>query len=95
MKVKVVEAMMYGVPVVATGHAIDGLPPGIAEECMKWGDESIRRRDPRENTAVLEELQHFTSVSFQTKFSARWNERVALNGVTRQSGLNVHRLVHR
>ena len=36
MKVKVVEAMMHGIPVVATQHAMDGLPQAIAEECIKW-----------------------------------------------------------
>ena len=79
MKVKVVEAMMHGVPVMATEHAMDGLPPGIAQECIKWGSEPADRRDPRENPAVMSALENFTAASFQKKFSPLWKKRMVLN----------------
>ena len=74
MKVKVVEAMMHGRPVVATEHAMDGLPQAIAEECIKWGCLSSGSRDPRENPAVVNALENFTFESFQTKFSSLWRQ---------------------
>ena len=61
MRSEVVEAMMHGVPVVATEHAMDGLPHAIAEECIKWGSCSSGLRDPRENPAVVNALENFTS----------------------------------
>jgi glycosyltransferase involved in cell wall biosynthesis len=76
MKVKVVEAMMHGRPVVATEHAMDGLPQAIAEECIKWGRLSSGSRDPRENPAVVNALENFTFESFQTKFSSLWRQRM-------------------
>ena len=76
MKVKVVEAMMHGRPVVATEHAMDGLPQAIAEECIKWGRLSSGSRDPRENPAVVNALENFTFESFQTKFSSLWRQRI-------------------
>jgi glycosyltransferase involved in cell wall biosynthesis len=76
MKVKVVEAMMHGRPVVATEHAMRGLPQAIAEECIKWGHLSSSSRDPRENPAVVNALENFTFESFQTKFSSLWRQRI-------------------
>lgn len=80
MKVKVVEAMMYGVPVVATEHATEGLPRAIADECVKWGSLRSGLRDPRENPAVVSELANFTFDSFQEKFSALWQQRMVKCG---------------
>jgi hypothetical protein len=76
MKVKVVEAMMHGVPVLATEHALAGLPDAIADEAAKWGQSSPHRRDPRENPAVAHALAEFTAGSFQQKFSALWKSRM-------------------
>lgn len=76
MKVKVVEAMMHGRPVVATEHAMDGLPPAIADECIKLQRLSPGSRDPRENPAVVHALESFTFENFQTKFSSLWRQRM-------------------
>ena len=80
MKVKVVEAMMHGVPVMATRHASEGLPPEIAGACVTWGDPWAERRDPREDPAVARALVDFTTESFQKKFSISWNERMSPDG---------------
>jgi glycosyltransferase involved in cell wall biosynthesis len=79
MKVKVVEAMTYGVPVLATEHALAGLPEAIADEAVKWGQSVLHKRDPRENPAVANALEDFTAGSFQQKFSALWRSRMQGN----------------
>jgi glycosyltransferase involved in cell wall biosynthesis len=76
MKVKVVEAMMHGAPVLATEHALTGLPDAIADEAAKWGQSALHKRDPRENPAVANALAEFTTGSFQQKFSALWKSRM-------------------
>lgn len=85
MKVKVVEAMIHGVPVVATDHCKDGLPPAVATECVSWnrfasglrsGVGPVRLRDPRENPAVTTELARFTSENFRQVFKRFWHERM-------------------
>jgi hypothetical protein len=76
MKVKVVEAMMHGAPVLATEHALAGLPDAIADEAAKWGQSALQKRDPRENPAVANALADFTIGSFQQKFSALWKSRM-------------------
>lgn len=85
MKVKVVEAMIHGIPVVTTGHAKEGLPPAIAQECIAWESFSLAVRDqgslmkftdPRENRAVATELEKFTFDYFRQVFLAVWQERM-------------------
>lgn len=76
MKVKVVEAMVHGVPVIATEHAVEGLPRVIAEECARLGNLSSELRDPRENPAVVNALGDFTFESFEKKFSSTWREKM-------------------
>jgi glycosyltransferase involved in cell wall biosynthesis len=85
MKVKVVESMMYGVPVVTSEHARSGLPDAIAEECVTWGrlsselqDPTFRSRfpDPRDKAIVAEALESFTLRSFTTVFNKIWRERM-------------------
>lgn len=78
MKVKVVEAMVHGVPVIATEHAIQGLPQAVGKECIRWGSLPPKLRDPRENSAVMSALHDFTSESFEEKFSSTW--RTMMNG---------------
>lgn len=86
MKVKVVEAMMHGKPVVASEHARSGLPASIADGCISWersgaqfGEPSYAAglRDPRDNSAVLRELGHFTLDSFIRTCRKLWDERMA------------------
>lgn len=86
MKVKVVEAMIHGIPVVATEHAKEGLPRAIAQECVGWESFSsalrdqtgpIELKDPRENPAVASELEMFTFDSFRRVFDSIWQERMA------------------
>jgi hypothetical protein len=79
MKVKVVEAMTHGIPVLATEHALTGLPEAIADEAAKWGQSVLHKRDPRENPAVANALGDFTAGSFQRKFSALWKSRMQGN----------------
>lgn len=79
MKVKVVEAMTHGVPVLATEHALSGLPEAIADEAAKWGQSVLHKRDPRENPLVANALADFTTGSFQEKFSALWKARMQGN----------------
>lgn len=38
MKVKVVEALARGIPVIATDAAVSGLPPAIAGSVMRWSE---------------------------------------------------------
>src|SRR3984957_5038071 len=85
MKVKVVEAMMYGVPVVATQHAMEGLPRAIVDECIDWESYAsgtahpgvvARLRDPRENPAVADALHSFTFDSFRNTFARAWQDRM-------------------
>lgn len=80
MKVKVVEAMMYGRPVIASAHARSGLPDAVAEACVKWEqlhDDSARQYgDPRSDPRVTDDLSRFTLDSFTSTFSALWNERM-------------------
>ncbi|MGW0172759.1 glycosyltransferase family 4 protein [Rhodococcus sp. NPDC003322] len=76
MKVKVVEAMMHGVPVVATEHARGGLPPAIAGACIRWGRRPFVLRDPRCDEAVVDELRDFTFERFQRRLGALWRDRM-------------------
>jgi len=76
MKVKVVEAMTHGVPVLATEHALTGLPKAIADEAAKWGQSVLHKRDPRENAAVANALADFTTGSFEQKFRVLWKSRM-------------------
>jgi glycosyltransferase involved in cell wall biosynthesis len=83
MKVKVVEAMMHGVPVVATEHAKDGLPDALRAEIIDLESVSggLRNRastlrDPRENPAVALALESFTFRSFQGTVNNLWQERM-------------------
>jgi hypothetical protein len=62
--------------VVATEHAMDGLPQAIAEECIKCVSLPSGWRDPRENLAVVDASEHFTIESFQKKFSGLWQQRM-------------------
>jgi glycosyltransferase involved in cell wall biosynthesis len=84
MKVKVVEAMMNGVPVVTTKHAKEGLPPIIANACIDWerlstGGADLQLaglRDPREMPPVAAALKSFTVDSFVQTFSRAWQEQM-------------------
>jgi hypothetical protein len=76
MKVKVVEAMMHGVPVIATEHSKMGLPPAIAAVCTDLRVPLKLGRDPRDQKAVSDELQHFTFESFDRQFRTLWGERM-------------------
>lgn len=77
MKVKVVEAMMHGVPVIATEHSTEGLPPAISAACSNLRGRWLVGDDPRDRSAVSEELQHFTFESFGRRFRSLWFERMA------------------
>ncbi len=80
MKVKIVEAMMHGVPVITTSHGAEGLPPVLASECLLFDASSPLAsgyRDPRENPAIATELDHFTVKRFRTDFLAAWAGRHA------------------
>ncbi|MEN4450254.1 glycosyltransferase family 4 protein [Mycobacterium sp. SM3041] len=81
MKVKVVEAMMYGKPVIASEHARSGLPPAIAEACVKWEqlppDFSVRFFDPRNDSRVVEDLSKFTFACFRSTLKSLWQERMS------------------
>ena len=84
MKVKVVEAMMHGVPVIATEHAKDGLPDAVAAECLDFKALSADMRipaswlrDPRENPDTASALNSFTYESFQNTVNRLWKERMA------------------
>jgi glycosyltransferase involved in cell wall biosynthesis len=76
MKVKVVEAMMHGVPVIATEHAAEGLPPAVSAACSPLRDHSQLSGDPREDAAVADELQHFTFENFLRQFRMHWFDRM-------------------
>jgi Glycosyl transferases group 1 len=76
MKVKVVEAMMHGVPVIATGHSTEGLPPAISAACTDLRGPWRLGHDPRDRDAVADELQHFTFESFARQFHTLWSERM-------------------
>ncbi|MBE1551600.1 hypothetical protein GGC64_005660 [Mycobacterium sp. OAS707] len=76
MKVKVVEAMMHGVPVIATEHSREGLPPAISAACTGISERVPLGHDPREYASVAEELRHFTFESFAQQFRTLWFERM-------------------
>jgi hypothetical protein len=76
MKVKVVEAMMHGVPVIATDHSTEGLPPAIAAACSDLRGPWKLGRDPRDLASVSDELHYFTFESFNHLFRALWSERM-------------------
>jgi hypothetical protein len=76
MKVKVVEAMMHGVPVIASEHAAEGLPPAVTAACMDIRAPWWSTSDPRGDSAVAAELQHFTFDSFNKQFRSTWTERM-------------------
>ena len=77
MKVKVVEAMMHGVPVIATDHSTDGLPPAIAAACLTLKGPWKLGCDPREDSSIADELHHFTFESFCQQFKSVWFDRMA------------------
>lgn len=81
MKVKVVEAMMYGRPVIASEHARSGLPAAVAGACVKWEQVqggSVRQYvDPRSDSRVADDLSRFTLDSFTSVLSRLWHERMA------------------
>ncbi|WP_037235578.1 glycosyltransferase family 4 protein [Rhodococcus wratislaviensis] len=83
MKVKVVEAMAFGVPVVASNHSLDGLPPAIQQACLTLDEflrsDPLHRHDPRMRTDVAEELDQFTIESFATHVADLWNGRMTLS----------------
>jgi hypothetical protein len=76
MKVKVVEAMMHGVPVIATDHSTEGLPPAISAVCTDLRGPWKLGHDPRDQSAVSDELQHFTFENFERQFRTLWFERM-------------------
>jgi glycosyltransferase involved in cell wall biosynthesis len=78
MKVKIVEAMMHGVPVLATEHALEGLPPALRAVCSEWrgfkaaplhDHDPDRFRDPRLHLESSVELKRFTTESFVEVFA--------------------------
>jgi hypothetical protein len=79
MKVKVVEAMMHGVPVIATEHARVGLPPAIAAACIPLKGSWRLERDPRTDSSISNELQHFTFENFFRQFRTLWFDRMVDN----------------
>jgi hypothetical protein len=76
MKVKVVEAMMHGVPVIATDHAAEGLSPAISAACQPLRGDWQLGRDPRDDAVIAEELRHFTFDSFLRQFKMHWFDRM-------------------
>ena len=76
MKVKVVEAMMHGVPVIATDHSTEGLPPAISAVCADLRGHWRLGCDPRDQAAVSDELQRFTFQNFDRQFRTLWSERM-------------------
>jgi hypothetical protein len=76
MKVKVVEAMMHGVPVIATDHSREGLPPAISEVCTDLRGSWKLGHDPRDHASVSDELHYFTFESFVRQFRMLWFERI-------------------
>lgn len=80
MKVKVVEAMMHGVPVVTTEHTRNGLPEALGAECidihqlLTAPEVNLRQRlrDPRESPAAAIALDSFTFASFQRIVDRLW-----------------------
>ncbi|RYE41945.1 MAG: glycosyltransferase [Hyphomicrobiales bacterium] len=82
MKVKVVEAMAFGVPVVASNHSLDGLPPAIQQACLTLDGflrDPLHRYDPRMRTDVADELDQFTIESFTTQVADLWCGRMTLS----------------
>lgn len=80
MKVKVVEAMMHGIPVIASDHSTDGLPPAISAACIPLNGPWQLGRDPREDTVIADELHHFTFESFLRQFRTVWSDKMAGDG---------------
>ncbi|WP_370189579.1 glycosyltransferase [Aeromicrobium sp.] len=72
MKVKVIEALSRGLPVIADDHAVDGLPPSFARAVNLWSDgvDGIRLSDPREH--VSEDLDAFSVEHFNARFTELW-----------------------
>ncbi|XEM88478.1 glycosyltransferase [Rhodococcus sp. JVH1] len=81
MKVKVVEAMAHGLPVITTEQARAGLPPAIRAECIDWREFALANRcvvkDPRDNADVAIELRTFSREWFDAKVLELWSERIA------------------
>lgn len=76
MKVKVVEAMMHGVPVIATEHSTDGLPPAISAACIQLNGPWQLGCDPREDVSIADELHHFTFDAFLRQFRSVWFDKM-------------------
>lgn len=73
MKVKVIEALSRGVPVLADEHAVDGLPPSFRPAVTVWGVDvtALPLADPR--SLVGDELDVFSRESFERTVSALWS----------------------
>jgi hypothetical protein len=67
---------MHGVPVIATEHSTEGLPPAISAACADLRGPWKLGHDPRDQAAVSDELQRFTFESFDRQFRALWFERM-------------------
>lgn len=70
MKVKVVEALAKGVPVIATNAAVTGLPPAVASSVVRWRDmtggwlESVKESKAIESEEARSELEKFSFEAF-------------------------------
>ncbi|MDH6287833.1 glycosyltransferase family 4 protein [Rhodococcus opacus] len=68
MKVKVIEALTHGVPVISTEHAADGLPPILENALIPWtpnlNPETFDLTDPRESRTIDTALKSFSIESF-------------------------------
>ncbi len=73
MKVKVIEALSRGVPVLVDEHAVDGLPPSFRPAVTIWGGDvdALPLTDPR--PMVGDALDAFSAESFQRSVSALWS----------------------
>ncbi len=75
MKVKVIESLTYGVPVVASVHALEGFPPAIAGACSIWDGVSTTLpddADPRDKSEVETALNEFREDTFFARVSDLW-----------------------
>lgn len=77
MKVKVIEALSRGLPVLADGHAVDGLPPSFAKAINLWEDgvAGVRLDDPRR--FLGDDLDAFSVESFNERVAALWRPPAA------------------
>jgi hypothetical protein len=76
MKVKVVEALTYGLPVLASRHALEGFPPEISSACQIWDGTHTRypaNEDPRTTSATALALDNFREETFFTRVADLWS----------------------